>query len=470
MFSNSERVKDLAVLSALLAVAAMARLITPIEWTLDNANADSDIYLAMAMMVTRDYKLYNQIFYGHPPLMIWILSCAFKVFGASASIGGLVGVALSLIGISGIFFTAKQLGGFSAGVISVILLSFSPLYLQVSRSASNEILLCALTPWMLYSFLLYLRSRGFQWLILSGFLSGFCFLSKFYAVFLSLSICLYFVYKRSFREVVYYLILTGVPMLTLLTFDLAAVWKDVFLFPLYRPVTSLNLRLERITDFLRGDLGLLSLGIGGAFFQLTSRKDEKNRLIVLWLFLTFIGLIAQTTLYKHHLVHTLLPLAICASFLIKEARVLQPKEIKMFSLMLLIITLPILAAYDPVAVTPEFPDLVNARFEVAQLVKNMTTINDFIISGDLMIPVIANRMVPPNLIDISDTRHEAKFILSRDLIEACIKYNVKIVIVSSRLLSFGKFIEFVRKHYINIGTIRVSAYPQAYAYAIYIKR
>jgi len=464
------KLKNVGILSTLLIVATAARLITPIEWTLDNANADSDIYLAMAMMVTRGYKLYNQIFYGHPPLMIWVLSCAFKVFGVSASIGGLVGVVLSLIGISGIFFTAKQLGGFSAGVISVILLSFSPLYLQVSRSASNEILLCALTPWALYSFLLYLRNRGFQWLILSGLLSGFCFLSKFYAVFLTLSICLYFVYRRSFREVAYYLTLTGVPMLILLTFDLTAVWKDVFLFPLYRPVTSLNLRLERITDFLRGDLGLISLGIGGAFFQLKNRKNEKTGLIVLWLFLTFVGLIAQTTLYKHHLVHTLLPLAICTSFLIKEVRVIQPKEVMVFSLMLLIIPLPILVAYGSAAVTPEFPDLVKARFEVAQLVQNMTTVNDFIISGDLMIPLIANRMVPPNLIDISDTRHEAKFILSRDLIEACIKYDVKIVIVSSRLLSFGKFIEFVRKHYVNIGTIRVSAYPQAYAYAIYIKR
>ena len=464
------KLKNVGILSTLLIVATAARLITPIKWTLDNANADSDIYLAMAMMVTRGYKLYNQIFYGHPPLMIWVLSCAFKVFGVSASIGGLVGVVLSLIGISGIFFTAKQLGGFSAGVISVILLSFSPLYLQVSRSASNEILLCALTPWALYSFLLYLRNRGFQWLILSGLLSGFCFLSKFYAVFLTLSICLYFVYRRSFREVAYYLTLTGVPMLILLTFDLTAVWKDVFLFPLYRPVTSLNLRLERITDFLRGDLGLISLGIGGAFFQLKNRKNEKTGLIVLWLFLTFVGLIAQTTLYKHHLVHTLLPLAICTSFLIKEVRVIQPKEVMVFSLMLLIIPLPILVAYGSAAVTPEFPDLVKARFEVAQLVQNMTTVNDFIISGDLMIPLIANRMVPPNLIDISDTRHEAKFILSRDLIEACIKYDVKIVIVSSRLLSFGKFIEFVRKHYVNIGTIRVSAYPQAYAYAIYIKR
>jgi len=462
--------KNLGVLSALLIVATVARLSTPIEWTLDNTNADSDVYLAMAMMVTRGYKLYNQIFYGHPPLMIWILSYAFKVFGTSASIGGLVGVVLSLIGISGIFFTAKRLGGFGAGILSSILLSFSPLYLQVSRSASNEILLCALSPWMLYSFLLYLEGRSFRWLILSGLLSGFCFLSKFYAVFLFLSICLYFVYKRRFREVVYYLILTGIPMLSLLTFDIAAVWKDVFLFPLYRPVTSLNLRLERITDFLCADLGLISLGIGGAFFQLKSRKDEKTKLIVLWFFLTFIGLIAQTTLFKHHLVHMILPLAICASFLIKEAHIIQPKEVMVFSLMLLIIPLPILIAYDPVVVTPEFPDLVNARFEVAQLVQNMTTVNDFIISGDLMIPVIANRMVPPNLIDISDTRHEAKFILSRDLIEACIKYDVKIVIVSSRLLSFGKFIEFVRKHYINIGTIRVSGYPQAYAYAIYIKR
>ncbi|MBS7644408.1 glycosyltransferase family 39 protein [Candidatus Bathyarchaeota archaeon] len=462
--------KNLGVLSALLVVATVARLSTPIELTLDNTNADSDVYLAMAMMVNRGYKLYNQVFYGHPPLMIWILSYAFKVFGTSALIGGLVGVVLSLIGISGIYFTAKRLGGFGAGILSGILLSFSPLYLQVSRSASNEILLCALSPWMLYSFLLYLESRSYRWLILSGLLSGFCFLSKFYAVFLFLSVCLCFIYKRRLREMVYYLILTAIPMLSLLTFDIAAVWKDIFLFPLYRPVTSLNLRLERLTDFLRADLGLISLGIGGAFFQLKSRKNEKTSLIVLWLFLTFTGLIAQTTLFKHHLVHTLLPLAICASFLIKEAHVIQPKEVMAFSLMLMLFSLPTLIVYDPVAVTSEFPALVDARFEVAQLVQNMTTVNDFIISGDLMIPVIANRMVPPNLIDISDTRHEAKFILSRNLIEDCIKYDVKIVIVSSRLLSFGKFIEFVRKHYINVGTIRVSGYPQAYAYAIYIKR
>jgi 4-amino-4-deoxy-L-arabinose transferase-like glycosyltransferase len=463
-------VKDLAVLSALLAVATAVRLITPIEWTLDNTNADSDVYLAMAMMVFRGFTLYNEIFCGHPPLMIWILVSAFRIFGVSAVIGGLVGVGLSLIGISGVFFVAKRLGGFGAGIVSAILFSFSPLYLQVSRSASNEILLCALTPWMLYSFLLYLQRKSSRWLILSGLLSGLGFLSKFYAVFLSLSICLYLIYKRSFREAVYYLILTGVPMLTLLTFDLTAVWKDVFLFPLYRPVTSLNLRLERIVDFARENLGLILLGFAGAFFQLRSHKNEKTNFLILWLFITFLGLTFQTTLYKHHLVHTLIPLAVCTSFLIKELPRLPPKKATAFILLLLVVTVPVMAAYDPAAITPEFPELVKVRFEVAYLVQNLTGPNDFVISGDLMIPVIANRMVPPNLVDISDTRHEAKFILSRNLIEACIKYDVKIVIVSSRLLSFGKFIEFVRKHYINIGTIRVSAYPQAYAYAIYIKR
>jgi 4-amino-4-deoxy-L-arabinose transferase-like glycosyltransferase len=463
-------VKDLVGLFALLAIAATVRLITPIEWTLDNANADSDVYLAMAMMVFRGFTLYNEIFCGHPPLMIWILVLAFRAFGVSAVVGGIIGVGLSLIGISGVFFVAKRLSGFSAGIISVILLSFSPLYLQVSRSASNEILLCALTPWMLYSFLLHLESKSFRWLILSGLLSGLAFLSKFYAVFLFLPICLYFVYKRSYREVAYYLILTVAPMLTLLTFDLNAVWRDVFLFPLYRPVMSFDLRLEIIIGFLRENLGLILLGFAGAFFQLRVHKNERTNFLILWLLITFLGLTFQATLFKHHLVHTLIPLTVCTSFLIQELPRLKPKKATAFILLLLAVTVPITATYDPVGITPRFPDLVRVRFEVAYIVQNLTGPNDFVVSGDLMIPVIANRMVPPNLIDISSTRYGAKFLSSRDLIEACINYNVKVVIISTRLLSFVKFINFVHKYYIGLGTFRSSTYSQYYAYTIYVKR
>lgn len=95
----------------------------------------------------------------------------------------------------------------------------------------------------------------------------------------------------------------------------------------------------------------------------------------------------------------------------------------------------------------------SAQRQVASLLVELTDSDDFVISGDPLIPAIADRPVPPNVVNVASVQYPD---LSNDELNwTVISYGVKVVVLSYHLYDMTGFRSFVeenfklRAHYID---------------------
>jgi hypothetical protein len=92
-------------------------------------------------------------------------------------------------------------------------------------------------------------------------------------------------------------------------------------------------------------------------------------------------------------------------------------------------------------------------YSTALLVQSLTNPNEFIISGDLLIPFLSDRPIPPFLTDLSWPRLQLGLVNSAMLIQACQTYDVKVIVRCGRLDYFSDFIDYLHIHYERVAVI-----------------
>ena len=82
----------------------------------------------------------------------------------------------------------------------------------------------------------------------------------------------------------------------------------------------------------------------------------------------------------------------------------------------------------------------------------ITDENDYVISGDPWVTVKANRLVPPNLVNVAELQYPE--ITNDELNQTCIEFAVEAVIITYHLKDMEGFIDFVEKNYRLKATIQ----------------
>jgi hypothetical protein len=88
----------------------------------------------------------------------------------------------------------------------------------------------------------------------------------------------------------------------------------------------------------------------------------------------------------------------------------------------------------------------------AVIVMEITEEGDFVISGDPLVTVKANRLVPPNLVNVAELQYPV--ITNDELNDTCIKFRVEAVIITYRLEQMNGFVDFVETNYRLKATIQ----------------
>lgn len=115
-------------------------------------------------------------FYEHPPLMMWLLSLWFRLFGTTMMAAKAYSVAVLLLTMALMVAVWKRLGfKTSLGWLPLLMLTLIP---DVALAAHNNYLESTMTVFVLASVWLVLRGKGVGWHVLAGLMLAAAFLTK----------------------------------------------------------------------------------------------------------------------------------------------------------------------------------------------------------------------------------------------------------------------------------------------------
>jgi hypothetical protein len=88
----------------------------------------------------------------------------------------------------------------------------------------------------------------------------------------------------------------------------------------------------------------------------------------------------------------------------------------------------------------------SAQYKAASLLEDMTEEDDYVISGDPLIPVIADRPQPPPVVNVARLKYPD--ITNDQLNNTTIIYGVEVVIITYHLAEMEGYVEFVEENYV----------------------
>lgn len=99
---------------------------------------DEGYELMKGYLVSRHHPLYFEIWNDQPPLHTELLAFLFQIFGPSAYIGRLISVAFAMLLVASLYHIVRNTSGRIAGLVALVLLLSSSMFLQLSVSVMIE--------------------------------------------------------------------------------------------------------------------------------------------------------------------------------------------------------------------------------------------------------------------------------------------------------------------------------------------
>ena len=425
-----------------------------LNYLVDTNGVDEGIQLMEGRSLHYGYKLYSQINSNAAPFFIGL----YGLGNGNPYLFRSLSVLFSLIILFIVFYIANKYSNSSGGIIAGLLLTGEWFFLKESRLCSLD-LYCATFICIGILFLLqYLKKSDIRFLCLSGLSFGFGAMTKLFAVvpfgivFLYLAIISHKEPIRKWKFGFIYFISFLIPvLLTMFFFGFFDSFNGFFLNQLHRPRQALSYKLHMFNYYFQSNPMLIILAAVGIIY---SWKYKSSRVITLWLLsLTFFFLFQATT-WKHHLSLLSPPLAILAG--IAGARLLNRKSGKygrIFNMLLLILILSSMAYNLFIMGKAIYYKKLPVVYTIAQNVKKYTLPKDFIVSGDPLITVLANRKQPPEANNVAQLQYPP--LTSQKLVNICRKYKVKVIILTYALLEEKMdFCQFVKENYKLVGKYR----------------
>ncbi len=453
------------------------------DWLYDEAG-----YIAVPWMVKAGHSLYTEVYSPSPPLFTLSIVTAFRVWGNSVEAARAVIVAYSALGLLAAALLARELGGRVAGLAAVLLLFLNPAYFRLSRVTMSEVPAVSLALIALFASLVYWRRGQKGWLILSGLAMAASLLVKLVTLFALplpiLVVALRTFYPltpgtgRSMKEKVKGMVPDlalwtasfGLPiLLCLLIYNPRAMYEQAVALHWrgreFHPV-DYGRRGPRILGYLWQDRGLLMLALGGSL-SCWLRRSRQALPVVAWFLLVTIMMVNQSPLTAHHTLPMFPPLAILAGVMIQEDwdswRALIRRRHWRGAL------LPAVGAGLVAFYLVNWPAVAGSnREEMARtntpeglvedaigLLEQVTAPDDFVISDDPLVVLLAGRKIPPTLTGADWRRLNVGYLTAEQLIALSEQYGASAVVFwRERFDSLPTYVQWVEDRFeaVEIGT------------------
>ncbi len=241
-----------------------------------------------------------------------------------------------------------------------------------------------------------------------------------------------------------------VVLLIMLRYGVWEVVNGTVLSQLHRPVTPLGIRLTTFGVFAL----LISASLPFFFFGIRPLYRRPEGVVLLITGLYLIWFMFQSTTWIHHLIFLSPVIALSSGIGIIEVgkkwsrwgRKKYIPHVTRKTLVYVEVALVLLAA----TVGGAFSYMVKERGEpiqnkASEVLAELTEEGDFVISGDPMVPYLANRDMPPEFINVAELQYPD--ITSENLTRACIEYAVEAVVIAYHLEEMTEFVDFVENNY-----------------------
>ena len=403
---------------------------------------DEGVYWLTLRALARGDPLYRTIFASEPPVFFYTL-LPFSALGHSIAAIRFGVVIFGLVGLVAAYAAGHSLRGRVAGWTAVVLAATSPFYFDQSAILQSDLPSVALALLAMALALMGAARRGSIRLALaagSGFVLALAVGTKLSAALVAVPLLLVLAGARPQPLSSIGSALTGgIAGSVIVLLPIAGAWQAAYQQMIVSHtgaarVLQLPLGANLPLLFLHRGLpleALAGLGIAIALW----RRDWRIVVPAAWAILTAGAILLYQPLFMHHLVQLVPPLALTAAVgfanLNEPGRRFEIKQLAGLGLLLLV------AGYGlGVAFRHTEAELRSGTTEalLARALEQATRRGDFVISDNQYVVALANRDIPPEVLDTSRQVIASDLLTLPQLEAAAHRYHVELVLVDGHRL------------------------------------
>jgi hypothetical protein len=453
------------LLLVLIGCAAVSMRLGNLDAPMDNY--DEGVYLQSLWMMARGYQPFRDLAATQGPLHLYAQFPFFMLFDQTVAAGRAASVAWSTVGLAGSWLIARQIGGPLAGGAAALLLTLSPTYLRFSRQALADV--PALAPAILAvgAALAYRRTGRQSLLVGAALLLALGVLMKPIVAPAAIAVLLLIWRpdRRGFRDLAVLSAMISLAIaVVLLALGPLVVAEQVFGFRGdARTAFGWNLGrnwsmvVEKLNQEQHGFFALALVGTGLVAF----RPWRSGIPVAIWAVGTGVLLLFHSPLHYHHMVILLPPLAILGGLVIgalasvsrrhSSARVLA--GIGGAALIVYLSGVPeigrrdglLLENIDAAGAGSHEVDDVDAA---AERIRRLTAPDDFVLTDYPYLAFLAQRRVPPALLDPSDVRLRAGDMTDEQALAVAASHAPRLVVLwDNKLRQLPRLMAWVESNY-----------------------
>lgn len=488
-------------------LAAQIRRISPAGWvalgagaialalalqTLQGPSGDYDegVYWQSLRAMANGHPLFSSVFSSQPPLFLLSIYPFYIIFGQSLGAARIALIAFSLAAIAGTYVAGRAMGHPAIGAVACLLLALDPLYEHGAHTLQAELPSVALQIWAVACAALAMRASGRRrtWLVVgSGVLLGGALLIKLFAIVALVPIVLYlsvplvrrWIDKRGnlrwptrpelgggLRQIAptfgwLAAGLFGAIVVMLLPFigQLGAAYDQVVRFHLAAAQADSrtlrdNLNLIVLTLW---DARLIFLAVP-AIVVVVWRRIWVSASLILWALADFVTLLRQQPLLAHHIVLLSPAIALitgCGVYAMWQAFT-EPSRQRLAQT----VTLVLLVVMCVAGLTLNWNQNLTANaplpartLSMALALQSVSAPNEVVLSDDQYVAALANRDVPPELVDTSAVRITSGYLTASQLEDYISRNRIHVILFASgRFDLLPGFRDWVATRYTQVTT------------------
>jgi hypothetical protein len=428
----------------------------------------------------------------HGTLKLVVLYPLYALFGGTLGAGRLAVALFSLVGLLGIWWTARQAAGAFGGLVAAALLSMSAVYLEASRLLLADVPSLAPCIWAIGCGLRWQRGGSPVWLYAAVVLATIGVLIKLAALPVMASLALLLLLRRRLElghVAVAVALALGISTVSVLAMGPAEVYQEVVVFSARGRQTGrwdLEHNFKKaLAEPFRAQPGLFILAAGGALL-LIGANWRSGLALAAWPLATAAVLLSHHPLHPKHLVYLYPPLALVAGAGLGRAAWLawknsatgRPSRLATVGLAAALAAVPLgplPAAVDSSSrIETEDADLNVFDQDAAQSLGLLSGPRDFVLTDHPYIAVLAERMTPPKLDGVSVAMIRRGLLTDRDVINMAEQYDTRVVLAwSDRLRRLPGIPPWLESNYTlvqSFGNRNVKTPRGAKDRSIYLRR
>jgi hypothetical protein len=454
---------DVVLCATLVAISLPARLVNLDEYTI---SFPEGIRAQQLLLMSAGYAVCSEIFCNQGPLLFYVLWPPFELFGRTLAAARLGNIALSLVGIVGMYWIGRLLCGRLGGVVAAALLVLSPTYLKFSRLALAEVPAEAPAILAVGGALSFAALGSPRWLSASGVLLAFSLLLKPVTLATAVPIGLLALTRprHRWRNGALLTVVTAVSIAVPTVLVGFSEIVDQIVFRLQSRVAEGRgplWNVGRIAEELAHDrLGLVAVASVG-FVVALATSGWKGRAVAAWLVASLGLLLVHTPLHGKHMVTLIPPMAALGAIAIdggfrawRSSRRLHCLPALLAAIVYVAFIPGVMSRQYQLAVDPEPMENDPPAYwydDTIRLLGAITAPGEMIVTDHPYLPFAAGRLVPPSLAESSVTRILAHSLTPESAIAETRRYDARAVLLwADKLTRMDRYKRWIDQEFVPV--------------------